>query len=80
MLLAMGLLALAVVIGGVVVAITMAGRQASLEQAPKSEPGDFVAPVSSGGYAWRNVDESADEFKSRIASKNAAIDSAPKQS
>lgn len=72
MLLGIGLIALVVLIIGVVVAVGMAGRQASEEQSPKSEPSDFVAPVSSGGYAWRNVDESADQFKDRIARENAA--------
>ena len=74
MLLGMGVLALLVVIGGVVMAIIMAGRQASEERPPMSEPTDFVAPVSSGGYAWRNVDETPDQFKQRIARENAAGD------
>ena len=53
MALAMGMIALGVVLVAVVVAIVFAGRQADQEAAPKSEPGDFVAPVSSGGYRFR---------------------------
>ncbi len=75
MLLGMGLLALVVVIVGVVVAVAMAGRQATDGRAPRSEPGDFVAPISSGGYAWRTVDESPADFKERIARENAPSDS-----
>ena len=74
MLLGMGVLALLVVIVGVVVVIMMAGRQANEERAPRSEPGDFVAPVSSGGYAWRAVDETPDQFKDRIRKENTASD------
>ena len=77
MMLGIGLVALVVVIVGVVIAIGMAGRQETEEAArsgARSEPGDFVAPISSGGHAWRNVDETADQFKERVARENAAID------
>jgi hypothetical protein len=66
MALALGIVALAIVVVGVVVAIVFAGRQADEEAAPKSEPGDFVAPVSSGGHAFRQPDESPEEFKERV--------------
>ena len=79
MVLGMGLLALLVVIVGVVVAVGKAGRQATEEHAPKSEPSDFVAPVSSGGYAFRSVDESAEDFKARIARENASAGGAGAQ-
>jgi hypothetical protein len=71
MLFALGIVALAVVVIGVVVAITMAGRQAKEERAPLSMPDDFVAPVSSGGYGFRRADETTEEFKSRVAAENA---------
>lgn len=75
MLLALGFVALIVVIVGVVAAITMAGRQAAADddRAPHSIPSDFVAPVSSGGHRWRNVDESVEQFHSRVAEENASL-------
>ncbi len=82
MLLALGVIALVVVIVGVVAAISMAGRQAadSDERSPNSIPSDFVAPVSSGGHRWRNVDESIEEFRARVAHENASIAAAGAQS
>jgi hypothetical protein len=71
MLIGVGMLVLFVVVVGAVVAFTMAGRQAMDEAGPPSEPSDFVAPVSSGGYRWRGVDETAEQFKERIARENA---------
>ena len=72
MALALGIFALAIVVVGVVVAIVLAGRQADVEAAPRSEPSDFVAPVSSGGFAWRQTDETPEQFKERVARENAA--------
>ena len=72
MALGLGILALVVVIVAVVVAIVLAGRQADVEAAPKSEPSDFVAPVSSGGFAWRQTDETPEQFRERVARENAA--------
>jgi hypothetical protein len=72
MALALGIFALVIVVVGVVVAIVLAGRQADVEAAPKSEPSDFVAPVSSGGFAWRQTDETPEQFKERVARENAA--------
>ena len=71
MLFALGAVALIVVVGAVIAVIVMAGRQEKEERAPVSLPGDFVAPVSSGGYAFRRTEESEDEFKKRIANANA---------
>ena len=68
--LALGILALVVVVGAVVVVIVMAGRQAN-ENAPTSEPTDFVVPSSRGGYAFRKVDESPEEFRARVAREDA---------
>jgi len=67
MALALGIVALVIVVVGVVVAIVFAGRQADEEAAPKSEPSDFIAPVSSGGHAFRKPDESPEEFKKRVS-------------
>jgi hypothetical protein len=67
----LGVVALIVVIGGMVLAIRLAGAQESAERPPPSEPTDFVAPVSSGGYAWRGVDETPEQFRERVARENA---------
>lgn len=72
MLLALGIVALVVVIVGVVATIMMAGRQAN-EESPLSQPGDFVAPVSSGHFRFRTVDESPEQFRERITRENAAL-------
>jgi hypothetical protein len=77
MALGMGIVALVIVAIGVIVAIVFAGRQADQEAAPKSEPSDFVAPVSSGGFAWRRTDESPEDFKRRVAQENAGAASGP---
>ncbi len=68
MLIALGMIALLVVVAGVVAAIVMAGR--SSDRPPPSEPSDFVAPVSSGGYRFRQTDESPEEFRARVAREN----------
>ena len=67
----LGVAALVAVIAGVLTVIAMARRQANVESPPPSEPTDFVAPVSSGGYAWRRTDESAKEFHDRVARANS---------
>ena len=67
----LGIVALAAVIAGVLAVIGMARRQAMQDTPPPSEPTDFVAPVSSGGYSWRRTDESAEDFKKRVARENA---------
>lgn len=69
MLLGLGLVALVVVVGAVIATIAMAARSA--DRPPPSEPSDFVAPVSSGGYRFRQVDESTEEFHARVARENA---------
>jgi hypothetical protein len=69
--LVLGIIALAAVIGGVLAVIAMARRQANVDSPPPSAPTDFVAPVSSGGYAWRRTDESAEEFRERVARERA---------
>jgi hypothetical protein len=72
MALVLGVVALVVVVGGVAAVLVMAGRQAREESGPESEPGDFVAPVSSGGYRWRQTDETVEQFQARVARENAA--------
>jgi hypothetical protein len=72
MVLALGVVALLVVVGGVTAALFLAQRQAREESEPASSPGDFVAPVSSGGYSWRRTDETPEQFHERIARENAA--------
>jgi hypothetical protein len=72
MALVLGVVALVVVVGGVAAVLVMAGRQAREESGPESEPGDFVAPVSSGGYRWRQTDETIEQFQARVARENAA--------
>jgi hypothetical protein len=67
----LGLLTIVVVVLGLTVALRLARKQETEESAPASIPSDFVAPVSSGGYAWRSVDESQEQFKDRVARENA---------
>jgi hypothetical protein len=75
--LVLGLIVLLAVVVGAVAALVLAGRQARDVAEPGSEPGDFVAPVSSGGYRWRRTDESTEEFRARVARENAAVDPPP---
>lgn len=70
MLVALGIVAVLVLLAGVVIAIRMARGQED-EEPPASRPGDFVAPVSSGGYRFRDPDETQEEFAARIARENA---------
>lgn len=79
MMLALGILALFGVVIGVVVAIVMAGRQARADRPPVSEPSDYVAPVSSGGFAWRSGDETEEQFRARVARENAAAEASGKR-
>jgi hypothetical protein len=60
---------LVVVIGGTVVMV-LARRQVEADAAPPSMGGDFVAPVSSGGYRFRAPDESPEDFKKRVEQEN----------
>ncbi|MFO0678968.1 MAG: hypothetical protein U0169_20740 [Polyangiaceae bacterium] len=69
--LVLGIAVLVAVIAGVVAAIVMANRAERADAPPSSVPSDFVAPVSSGGYRFRKVDESPEDFRARIARDNA---------
>jgi hypothetical protein len=70
MVLALGVIALVVVVGGVATVLVLAARQAREDTTPASVPTDFVSPISSGGYSWRRTDESLEQFQARIAREN----------
>ncbi|CAN5285373.1 hypothetical protein BH09MYX1_BH09MYX1_58650 [soil metagenome] len=72
MLVAFGIAAVIVCIVAIVLALRMARAQESDEDAPPpSRPGEYVAPVSSGGYRFRSPDESEEAFAARVARENA---------
>jgi hypothetical protein len=71
MLVVLGIVAVVVVVIGMIVAARMARTQSDEEAAPASRPGDFVAPVSSGGYRFRAPDETQEDFKARVEKENA---------
>ena len=71
MFLGLGVVALVVVIVLLGGAMLVGARHAREENGPESEPTDFVAPTSSGGYAWRGTSESTGEFKARVEHENA---------
>ncbi len=72
MLVALGIAAVVVLVIGVVLAIRMARTQSDInDEPPASRPGDYVAPVSSGGYRFRTPDESQEDFAARVARENA---------
>jgi len=68
----LGVLTIVAVAVGMGLALRLANKQDREESPPTSVPSDFVAPVSSGGFAWRSVDESQEQFKDRVARENAA--------
>lgn len=72
MLVALGIAAVVVLVIAVAFAIRMARAQQSDDDAPPaSRPGDYVAPVSSGGYRFRNPEETQEDFAARVARENA---------
>lgn len=71
MFLGLGVVALVVVIVLLGGAMLIGARHAREENGPESEPTDFVAPTSSGRYAWRGTSESTGEFKARVEQQNA---------
>lgn len=79
MLIALGLVAMVVVVGVVVAATVFARRQAESDAPPPSRGGDFVAPVSSGQYRFRAPDESPEDFKARVERENEEIASSSKR-
>jgi cytoskeletal protein RodZ len=66
MALVLGVVALVALVVGVAVVLNLGARQARDEQGPTSEPGDFVAPVSSGQFRWRAADETPEQFHARV--------------
>ena len=72
MFLGLGVVALVVVIVLLGGAMLVGARHAREENGPESEPTDFVAPTSSGRYAWRGTSESTGEFKARVEHENAS--------
>jgi len=75
MLVALGVLAVIVVVVGVAVAIVLASRQSAEDAAPPSSAADFVAPASSGGFRFRHADESPDEFREHVKAENEEFES-----
>ena len=73
MLVALGIAAMLVVVIGVAVVMALARKQVEADAAPPSVGGDFVAPVSSGGYRFREPDESPEQFKARVDQENEEI-------
>jgi hypothetical protein len=73
MLVALGIAAMVVVVIGVAVVMALARKQVEHDEPPPSTGGEFVAPVSSGGYRFRAPDESPEEFKARVARENEEI-------
>jgi hypothetical protein len=71
----LGVLTMVAVALAMAVALRLANKQETLEGPPTSIPSDFVAPSSRragvGGYAWRTVDESPEQFRARVALENA---------
>jgi len=78
MLVILGIALMLAVVGAVIAVVVLVGRQEREERSPGSEPSDFVAPSSRshGGYEWRQVDESADQFKARVAREDAGREDA----
>jgi hypothetical protein len=72
MALVLGIAAMVALIVGVGIVLVAGARQAREEQGPTSHPSDFVAPVSSGGYRFRQPDETPEQFHARVARDGAA--------
>jgi hypothetical protein len=68
----LGIAALVALVVGVGIVLVLGTRQAREEQEPASHPGDYVAPVSSGGYRFRQPDETPEQFHARVARDGAA--------
>jgi hypothetical protein len=67
----LGIAALVALVVGVGIVLVLGTRQAREEQEPESHPGDYVAPVSSGGYRFRQPDETPEQFHARVARDSA---------
>jgi cytoskeletal protein RodZ len=71
MALVLGVAALVALVVGVGLVLVYGARQAREQEEPRSHPGDYVAPVSSGGYRFREPDESPEQFHARVARESA---------
>jgi cytoskeletal protein RodZ len=79
MMVVLGVVTILVVIAGVIAVIVMAQRQSKEDEPPASKPADFIAPVSSGGFRFRSVDESPEQFHDRVQHENEEFESASKR-
>jgi hypothetical protein len=78
--LVLGIAALVALVVGVGIVLVLGTRQAREEQEPASHPGDYVAPVSSGGgYRFRQPDETPEQFHARVARDGEAAAEASKK-
>jgi len=75
MMVVLGVVTIVVVVAGVVAVIIMAQRQSKEDEPPESKPADFIAPVSSGGFRFRQVDESPEQFHDRVQHENEEFES-----
>jgi hypothetical protein len=80
MMIALGLVAVLIVVGGVATAIILAQRQSAEDAPPPSTGADFIAPVSSGGFRFRQADESPEEFKDHVRAENEEFEQRSKRS
>jgi hypothetical protein len=76
--LVLGAVVLVAVVLGTILAIRLAGAHGR-DEVPASQPSDFVAPASSGGFAWRTVDETPEQFRERLARDQALTDGAARR-
>lgn len=73
MLVALGIATMLVVVAGVAIVMALARRQVEGDEPPASAGADFVAPVSSGQYRFRDPEESPEEFKARVERENEEL-------
>jgi hypothetical protein len=79
MFLALGIIALLLVLIAVGGAMLVGARQARDEDGPQSSPTDFVKKSNDGEYAWRGTSESTGEFQARVEEETSrAPESDPK--
>jgi hypothetical protein len=71
MFLALGIVALLIVLIAVGAAMLVGARHAREEDGPKSSPTDFVKKSDDGEYAWRGTSESTGEFQARVREDDA---------
>jgi hypothetical protein len=74
-----GIASLLVLVIGVVLVMRFARHNALVDAPPPSQGADFLAPVSSGHYRFREPDESPEQFKARVDAENEEIASSSKR-